>query len=801
VIEQKFNLSSKNMDFNMKVAPHFNYLYLIIFLVTSGFASRSFATQKINYNDGWEFYKSKHDLRRSQMDDENWEKVVLPHTPRLEPKVVNNQWQGISWYEKQINFLPEWQDKKVFIEFEAAMRTADVWINGRHIFHHIGGYLPFTIDLSGELHFDKPNTIRVKLNNYDNPISGPKPLEQLDFNTYGGLYRNVNLIIKPHLHITDPISANEVGSGGLAVEYVNVSKASAHIRIRTHVKNDTAGSAVFTIQQVLKYEDDEVAVSSNSYSLDPGAAQQFSQNIEISAPALWHPHHPHLYSLTTQVMINDQAIDFVENNIGIRSIAFNKDNQLLINGEKIFLRGINRHQEYPYVGYALSDQAQYRDAVKIKSAGFDYVRVAHYPMSSAFMRAADELGLMVLNAIPGWQYSSKSEQFTEQIIQTCRDMIRRDRNHASVLAWECSLNETFMNDDMVSQLHQVVKSEIPKGYSAGWVPGYDIYMQARQHRLKHYEPPTQPYIVSEYGDWEYYAENAGLAQDQWAGLKQEERTSRQLLSDGQVRLLQQVRNIQEAHNDNFRTPAFADGYWVMFDYNRGYAKDLEASGIMSIDRLPKYSYYFFQSQRPANISSPLYQSGPMVNIASDWTEGSPLNITVFSNAERVELSLNGKLVPYKTPKKRDTIDNINSPPFVFEVPKFVPGTLLAKAYIDGSVVAEHEVVTATEPRYIELDIDTSGVELQEGIRDVIFVYARMTDSDGNLTTLNFEEIQFKITGNIELLNQGAISTEKGIAAALVRVGPGLSGASIQALSAKYKISSNVLKLFPKSTSH
>ena len=176
---------------------------------------------------------------------------------------------------------------------------------------------------------------------------------------------------------------------------------------------------------------------------------------------------------------------------------------------------------------------------------------------------------------------------------------------------------------------------------------------------------------------------AGLNQDAWEDLKEEERTSRQLLNSGEARLLQQARNVQEAHNDNLTTPAFADGYWVMFDYNRGYADDIEASGIMSLFRLPKYSYYFYQSQRDPEEKSPLYESGPMVYIASEWNEKSSTDIRVFSNAEEVELWLNGTLIAKQTPSENKFSTQLPHPPFEFSLNKFEPGQLVAKALIGG----------------------------------------------------------------------------------------------------------------------
>ena len=171
---------------------------------------------------------------------------------------------------------------------------------------------------------------------------------------------------------------------------------------------------------------------------------------------------------------DDTTIEHQSRNIGIRSFVLNDKNELLINGEKTFLRGVNRHQEYPFVGYATSAQADYRDAVKIKSAGFDYVRLSHYPHSTAFMKAADELGLVLLDAILGWQYYNPTKEFEAHTLKACADLLRRDRNHASVIAWECSLNESDMPDEFIAALSDTVHAEYPGAYSAGWELGYDI---------------------------------------------------------------------------------------------------------------------------------------------------------------------------------------------------------------------------------------------------------------------------------------------------------------------------------------
>jgi beta-galactosidase len=363
-----------------------------------------------------------------------------------------------------------------------------------------------------------------------------------------------------------------------------------------------------------------------------------------------------------------------------------------------------------------------------------------------------------------------------------------------VLAWECSLNESAMPAPFVEQLKTVVHQEDSTRLAAGWLPAFDIYLQARQHRQKHYETPTKPYSVSEYGDWEYYAQNAGLNQDDWADLKEEARTSRQLLNSGEARLLQQALNLQEAHNDNFTTPAFADGYWVMFDYNRGYSPDLEASGIMSIHRLPKYSYYFFQSQRDASEKSPLFDSGAMAYIASEWTQKSSTKVRVFSNTDEVELWLNGQLISRNKPSTNKYSTLLAHPPFEFDLKRFKAGQLIAKGFINGELVTQHQVTTPQAAHSIKLTIDESGKAPVAGTKDVIFAYAELIDAQGNSVPTNDVNIDFEVEGELEIVETHSALTQQGKAAILIRIGASLNGAKIKASASALKIDSKDLAL-------
>ncbi|WP_432380948.1 glycoside hydrolase family 2 TIM barrel-domain containing protein [Duganella sp. P38] len=743
-------------------------------------ASSSSAAGVTSLNQSWDFHRDdgKAAATVAQVPANGWTRVNLPHTARLEAKVPVDSWQGTAYYKKTFDARVAPGEQAV-LRFEGAMNVADVWVNGKHLGQHLGGYLPFSYDVTPHLKAGGGNELVVRINNEDNAITGPKPLKDLDYIQYGGIYRDVTLTIKPAVHISDEMLSNTEAGGGIFVTYPQVERSSATVRVKAEVCNTAAEPRTAELRHRLLDKTARVADGAESVRLAAGECRHVTRDLKVERPQLWSPKAPHLYALETSVT-SKGATEKVTTRIGIRRIEMAKG-KLLINGEPTHLRGVNRHQEYPYVGYALSPQAEYRDALLIKRAGFDYIRLSHYPHSPAFMAAADELGIMVLPGIPGWQYFNPDPAFTTQVVKTCTDMVRRDRNHASVLAWECSLNETDMPAELVSKLHRTVHAEFPgdQAFSAGWVPEtYDVYLQARQHRLQDKRPqPDKPLIVSEYGDWEYYAMNAGFNQTAWGDLKEADRSSRQLLTDGETRLLQQAKNLAESHDDNFNTGAIADGYWVMFDYGRGYAPDLESSGIMSIDRLPKFSYEFFRSQRSA-LESANWGGGPMVFIASHWTRDSSPQVRVFANTDEVELFLNGKSLGRQKSAPSATHPNLQHPPLEFNAGQFAAGELKAVAYLGGKKVAEHVVRTAGEPARLAVTVDDMGVKPVAG--DLLFVRATVVDAKGNLVEGSGLPVKFEAGAGYEIVGPATVPAEGGIASVLVKVGAGGAKGTVKA---------------------
>ncbi len=742
-----------------------------------------------DFNAAWQF-------QRLEDNKGTWKTVDLPHTLKIEPLVVNNQWQGTSLYKKE--FQVENLNKKWFFHFEGVMQEARVFINDSLTKTHKGGYLPFTVDATHFLKENSTNKIEVELINRDDSSIPPgKPLKELDFNLYGGIYRNVQLIKTNKVYITNAVAAKKVNSGGILIHFDSISKNFAKGEVKTHIKNESREKQ--NLQLKISFGDEtnnEIELSSEEKTLEAGEEISFSEILSIKNPKLWSIDSPNLYNLNVEVISDGELVDSKQLKTGIRKIELTENN-FYLNGKKLFINGTNRHQEYPYIGYALSDEAQYRDAYKIKEAGFDFVRLSHYPQATAFLKACDELGLLVMNAIPGWQFYEEGD-FIKNALQDIKDMARRDRNHPSVIFWENSLNESRMTEDFIKKANTILKAELPYNdiFTAGWIdhPSYDLYIPARQHAKpphywNNYSKPNRPIFIAEYGDWEYYAQNAGFNQKAFSDLKKEDRSSRQLRSAGEKGLLQQALNYQEAFNSNLKgKQTIGHANWLMFDYNRGYSDDLEASGISDIFRIPKFSYYFYKSQKK---SSEYFD--PMVFIANYWQKNASKSVKVFSNTEEVALYLNDELIAKKKPEENEISNQLPSPPFVFQLEKFEAGELKAVGFIEGEEVTEHIVNTPHSPDRIELEVDLSGKEIAKEGLDMVFVYAKIVDLNGSLVPDAENKIEFKVEGEAEIIGGNLIKAKAGIATILIKT-HNLSNQKITIHATNPKLESGTVKV-------
>jgi beta-galactosidase len=722
------------------------FLFFIFFLsVSTSFGQ----LKKVLFNDNWEFQAKPSDPVSI---------VSLPHTPKLEPLVMKGQFIGEVVYRKRFDYQLQ-KGRRLLLHFEGAMHTASVALNGKIIGSHVGGYLPFEVDLSEELR-DSSNVLEVFLDNREDPTIPPgKAIKELDFYYHAGIYRNVWL--------------EEVG--GIQIQYpyfqtIDANPSSATLQLDFELKCQP-DLIILPLQVVARLGELTFALTNISFT-DSTNVISYTGKINQKTPQLWSPSDPKLYDLKIDVIYAQDTIARQVLKVGIRKPEL-KDDGFYLNGSKLFLTGTNRHQEYPYVGNAVPDNAQKRDAQLIKDAGFNFVRLSHYPQAPAFYEACDELGLIVMDAIPGWQYLNTSSIFTQRCKNDLYALTYRDRNHPSVIFWENSLNETAMPEAFMLDMNHILKAQIgSNGFSAGWLdhPSYDVFIPARQHAKApdywaNYKPNAKALFIAEYGDWEYYAQNAGFNQTQFADLAPTERNSRHLRSASEKALLQQAFNFQEASNSNRKgANSIGEANWVCFDYNRGYSPDLEASGIYDITRLPKYTKDFYKSQGLP------FSKQPYVSIASRWDANSSNTVTVYSNCPSVSLFLNDKQIALQKQTSNEASTYLNAPPYTFVLPQFEPGKLKAYGLDQRQIrIASDEVQTPGKPARIRLSIDTMGRSIDTLKADLIFIRATLLDANGTVVPTNDYKVTFSIIAQDAGLVCPAIQPiEAGIASALIR---------------------------------
>ncbi|MBN1306351.1 MAG: hypothetical protein JXA18_00435, partial [Chitinispirillaceae bacterium] len=471
----------------------------------------AFAGQKIRFSDAWKFNRGDaSNAQTTSHNDASWETVYLPHTVKEELNYrTSSIYKGVCWYRKTFTPPASYQGKKIFIEFEAAMQSAQVWINGTSLITHQGGYTPFVLDLTKHLQFGAANVIAARLDN-NASSSFPPGNSDPDFLYFGGLYRNVHLFVTDSLHITHPIFANIPGGGGVFVTYPAVSSSSATVQVKTHVINEHAGAQSCVLKTaVIDAKNDTVVVNSTpATNIAPGASNTFTQSLTVSGPKLWTPSTPNLYRVSSEVFANGGStpVDTMSTTIGIRSIAFSKSNGLQINGTRCRLSGCNRHMAYPYIGNAVPNSGQYRDALRIKEFGYDFVRMSHYMQAESFVDACDKLGITGMACLPGWQYYNDAQAFRDNSVKTLRDMIRVYRNHPSVIIYEAMHNESHPSSAYLNAAQAAAHEEYPGNqmFTCGEedVNTLDVYMSSAQHDVRGYNG-SRACVISEFGDWEH----------------------------------------------------------------------------------------------------------------------------------------------------------------------------------------------------------------------------------------------------------------------------------------------------------
>ena len=726
-------------------------------------------------NPAWRFHKGAVEgAETKEFNDKDWTVVSLPDGIEYLPTEASGciNYQGEVWYRKHFTPDAALKGKKLFLHFEAIMGKSKVFVNGKLLTEHFGGYLPVIADVTDVLDWNGDNVIAVWADNSDDPSYPPgKAQDVLDYTYFGGIYRDCWLIAHNNVFITDPNYENEVAGGGLFVAFGKVSDALAEVQLKIHVRNATKNPFSGRVEYMLLQPDGtEVARLSDKIQVKAGRATTVSDRMPVKQPMLWTPSTPTLYNLLVRVLDKEgNVIDGYRRRIGIRSIEFKGKDGFYLNGRPYGkpLIGANRHQDFAVVGNAVANSIHWRDAKKLKDVGMEIIRNAHCPQDPAFMDACDELGLFVIVNTPGWQFWNDAPEFAQRVYSDIRNVVRRDRNHPSVWLWEPILNETWYPADFAKNTRDIVDAEYPYPYcysgsdsEARGHENFSVYFAhpANMQDASKEIDPTKTYFTREWGD------NV----DDWSSHNSPSRVARNW---GEQPMRVQAQHYAcpyypvTSYDVLYKqSPQHVGGcLWHSFDHQRGYHPDPFYGGLMDVFRQPKYSYYMFMAQRPAVKNDRNAGSGPMVYIAHEMTPFSGKDVTVYSNCDEVRLTFNkgGKTYTYKKDKNRPGMPSpvITFPDvYDFMVDKAFSRTqkqddvyLLAEGLIDGKVVATHKVVPARRPEKILLWMDNEGTDLKADGSDFVTVVAAVADKNGNIKRLNNYNIRFSIEGEGRLL--------------------------------------------------
>lgn len=748
--------------------------------------------KKLSANNNWRFYRGNPPLGRNDgpggngasepwspnYDDTGWEVVSLPHTVREEALMCSGglNYQGISWYRLHFIIPQEFEHREMYFELEAAMQRVDAWLDGEPLGIRNGGFLPMAFSLTG-ISVEEEHVLSLKVDNSDMlDIPPGKPQGSLDFCYFGGLYRDAWLHIMNKVHFTSAVHARRIASGGLFIRYLDVSQENARIAVDAHFINQSNE----TVQvQVCLLLNNETVYTGEPRNLKAGKEVVEEAIFNVSAPLLWHPDHPFLYQLKAQLYQKDVLLDEISERIGIRTTEFRKDG-FYLNGEKLFLNGANRHQEYAYVGFAIPDALQRRDAVLLRKAGINSIRLGHYPQDSAFMDACDELGILCVIPTPGWQEHPSSVAFDENSYENTRRMIRMYRNHPSVLLWEPILNETNYPEYFARRQLEIVKEEMR---DANVWCACDKQYAYSEHYPVNYDKnkSSKPRYIREYGD--NYVEQFG-PMNTMRRVRRGKNVS--FYNGGETAMLRSASERFDSYLELRLDDTLSGGaMWAGIDHNRGYVDNEGAVGMLDLLRHPKYYYYLHTAQQS------LDEIGAFCFIANDWAEDSPRDVSVYTNAEAVRLSVNGCVIDTITAEAawKETEYSVKKgltkelpyfvhPPIVFKQVPWEAGVLKAEAIVNGQVVKNCEVHTPKAPVSLKLVPQWAGVEkwTADGA-DLLMVHAFVVDINDNVVKSAEPVIHFWIEGDAQIVGDGSPWThanpskaEAGATGVLLRAG-------------------------------
>lgn len=749
----------------------------ILISVTDGRTAVPDSRQHILMDKDWKFIQSdKENAENPCFDDSKWRTLDLPHDWSIEGEFKEDAITkgaggylptGVGWYRKHFSLPSVGKDRQFRIEFDGVYMNSDVWINGHHLGNHPYGYTSFYYDLTPFIKKGE-NVLAVRVDNSVQPNSR--------WYSGSGIYRHV------WLNITGPV---HIAQWGTYVTTPQVDSLSATVVVRTSIENHYDVSKNLVLRSVIvNGAGKEIAAVETPFPISQSGKTETEQTVSVAFPEQWSVENPSLYSLHSTVLEGTKSIDHLVATFGIRKIVFDKDKGFLLNGKHVKMNGVCLHHDAGCLGAAVPEQAWARRLQLLKEMGCNAIRTSHNPPAREFLDLCDKMGFLVLEEIFDEWVEPKGQvpygyhtRFAEWSQNDLVSMIRRDRNHPSVVIWSAGnevpdqvkeggsevlreLIETFHKEDptrLVTQANdRIAAGDGPAKLSfleLQDIVGYNYVDRWNERRELYYSVDRH-----DHPDWKMIGtENisVGGPRGQYSIETDQSDTRPGRSRDYRLGMIQAEQLWKFTSVNDY---VIGDFMWTGIDYlgEARWPNKNSSSGVIDLCGFPKDGYYFYQSQ---------WTEVPMVHVLPHWNwaghEGQVIPVIAYTNCDTAELFLNGKsfgkksyVFPqqghsktwngYEKPYIAPTTSDLH---LSWDVP-YEPGTLKVVGRKAGKIISE-EVRTTSVPFAIRLTADRKAISAD--LQDIVNIKAEIIDKNGWVVPTANNTIEFKVEGEGTLI--------------------------------------------------
>jgi beta-galactosidase len=736
-------------------------------------------------NRNWRYHPAKVAGAESpDFDDSKFVRVVIPHTNVELPwhNFDDKDYEFVSTYRRRFRFPKGAEGKRVFVDFEGVMTASTVWINGVLLGDYRGGFTPLSFELTKHLRKDAENVMVVQVDSTERADIPPFGYE-IDYMTFGGLYREVSLRVVPSTYIDN-----------IFAKATDVLGGSPSLEVSCFVAGEPVGGGALSIEAELRDGDHVIGKASRTIeraagvgeaagqdaSLDPytdAAAYASTQTLKdpvrqtvvlshLSGIQLWDLEQPRLYTVHLRLLHSGHVIDEDSRRVGFREATFT-DHGFSLNGKVVKLRGLDRHQTFPFVGQAMPARVQKKDAdVLRKDLHCNIVRTSHYPQSRHFLDRCDEIGLLVLEEIPGWQHIG-DESWKKVAIDNVGRMIRRDWNHPSIVLWGVRINESLDDHDFYLRTNALAHALDDSRQTGGIRYFQESEFLEDVFTMNDFGFPLKPPNHPRYLNTEFVGH-----------------TFPTKTTDDDERQREHTLRHARIHNQLASNPQYAGGIgWCAFDYNThsnfGAGDRICYHGVTDIFREPKPAAGFYKSQCDP-------KEEVVLEPAFHWARGDEsvgFTKAVFcSNCDHIKISARAESVesnPWvliaEIDPDRAEFEHLKYPPFVLDMSKLDLkklragwGDLRAEGYVDGKLAITKTLSgRGVDSKFVLLQDDH---QLIADGADTTRVVVRVTDEFGAMRTYANDPIAFTLEGPAKLIGDNPFALIGGTCAVWVRAG-------------------------------